>query len=85
MEQRDTRHLRQGLRMITAYWGRSPSTVRGDASLADDHNSHAGFEARNNTVIGIVAEVPMLGTNLCDGARREEGSDEGEHQESCRS
>jgi len=38
MEQRNTRRLWQGLRTITDYVGRTPSTVRTDASLANDPN-----------------------------------------------
>jgi len=48
LDQRDTRHLWQGLRIITDYWGSTPSTVSADASLADDLNSfYVQFEASN--------------------------------------
>jgi len=58
VKQRDTRCLWQGLRSITDYRGRSPSTVSADASLADDLNSfYAWFEASKNTASGTVAEV----------------------------
>jgi len=39
MEQCDTRHLWQGLRTVTDYQGRSPSTVSAFASIVDDLNS----------------------------------------------
>jgi len=65
------------------YRGRSPSTVSADASLADDLNSfYARFE-------GTVAEMSSIArdehTCSVTPAQREEGSDVGEHQESCRS
>jgi len=39
MEQYDTRRLWQELWNITAYQGRTPSTMSADASLVDDSNS----------------------------------------------
>jgi len=77
MEQRYTRRLWQGLRTITDYRGRTPSTVSADASHTDNLNSfYAWFEASYNTISGTVAEVNSI-------AR--EGSDEDEHQERCSS
>jgi len=49
--------LWQGLQTITDYWGRTPSTVSADASLADDLNSFfARLEASKNAASGTVAE-----------------------------
>ena len=87
MEQCVTSRLWQGLRTVTDYRGQIPSTVSADASLADYPNSfYTRFEASNNTVRGTVAEVSSIARDeqTRDPARCEEGSDEGEHQESCR-
>jgi len=47
--------------VVTDYWGRTPSTVSADASLADDLNSfYAELEASNNTASGTVADVSSI-------------------------
>jgi len=66
MEQRDTGCIWQGLRTITDYPGRTPSTVSTDASLAGDLNSFfALFEASNNTASGTIAEVSSVARDEC--------------------
>jgi len=53
--------LGQGLRTIMDYPGTIPSTVSGDASLADDLDSfYAWFDASNNTTSGTVADVSSI-------------------------
>jgi len=54
MEQRNTRHIWQGLWTITDYRGRTPSTVSDDASLADDHSTHSMLVSR-------LATTPLAG------------------------
>jgi len=57
MEQCNTRRLWQGLRIITYYRSRTPSTVSANASL---NLFYAWFEASNNTASGTVAEVSSI-------------------------
>jgi len=81
MEQRDTRHIWQGLRTIRDYRGRTPSTVSAEASPVDDLNSfYAQFEASNNTVSGTIAEVNSIARGEHDVRRALMRK----HQESCR-
>jgi len=56
-----SRRLWQGLRTITNYRGRTPSTVSAEASLTDDLNSfYPRFKASNNNVSSIVAEMSSI-------------------------
>jgi len=56
------------------YWGRNPSTVSADTSLADNLNSfYVQIEASNNTAGRTVAEVSSIVRDkhtLCDRAQR---------------
>lgn len=81
MEQRDTRHIWQGLRSIRDYQRRAPSTVSTEASPENNLIFYDWVEASNNNVNRTVAEERSIARdehNVRRALMRK-------HQESCRS